>query len=36
MFLLIDSHNLTQLLNRKGEKEEVTAKFILIAVGGRP
>jgi len=25
-----------KLLNRKGEKEEVTAKYIIVAVGGRP
>lgn len=28
--------NTIELLNRKGEKEQVTAKHILVAVGGRP
>lgn len=32
---LVNNHTV-ELLNRKGEKEQVTAKNILIAVGGRP
>lgn len=32
----IAKKNTIELLNRKGEKEEVTAKYIIIAVGGRP